>query len=272
MADTANVLVGVAEITLGVGINANVIGYTVDGVNMTVRSTFFDAKVEENEGTLIRRLTDQEVTVTLNVAEGTLANLAAAIPGCSLDVPTDTLTIGGIDLQEHRLTLRGTTPAGRDRVIVLNSVNPTGEVTTPYKKGDITVVPMTFSALVDDDEEFGSILDAADDPPTLVTGETGAETRVPADGETVIAVFNDPMGAVIGKFDEFWFNCSITGERLFDLATVSANEITLRVLGNAIKQTATITLSYRLGTVISSTRGVLDTFLGSAVDNNSTIP
>jgi len=131
MVDTANVLVGDAEITLGVGVDAVVIGYTVDGVNMSNSSTFADIKVDENEGTLIRRLTDQEVIVTLNVAEGALANLTAAVPGSSINVGGDIVTIGGSTLQEHRLTLKGLDPAGYPRVIVLTSVNPTGEVSTP---------------------------------------------------------------------------------------------------------------------------------------------
>lgn len=259
MGNTANVLVGVAEITLDVGVSASVIGYTIDGVNMTVSSSLFDAKVEENEGTIIRRLTDQEVKVALNVAEGTIANLAAAIPGS--DLTGAIITIGGSGLQEHRLTLRGTTPAGRDRVIVLSKVNPTGEVTTPYKKGEITVVPMTFSALVNDASEFGSVTDAAAAAPTVVSAETNV-------GGTAIEVtFSKNIADPAGKHLEFWFTQNAV-VRAFSAASVAGAVVTLTVDGAAIGTGTTILTNYRLGTVMASDGGILGTFLDQATTNN----
>ena len=261
MGDTANVLVGVAEITLGVGVSASVIGYTVDGVNMTVSSSFFDAKVEENEGTIIRRLTDQEVKVSLNVAEGTLANLGAAIPG-SDELVAGTLTIGGQDLQEHRLTLRGTTPAGRDRVIVLTSVNPTGEVTTPYKKGEVTVVPMTFSALVDDSSEFGSVTDAAAAAPTFVSAETDDS------GTEIEITFSGNMADPTGKHLEFWWTRDGAAEAFLSCA-VAGTIITLEVDPlDPVLNGEVLTVSYVLGTVMSAAGGILDSFAGETVVNN----
>ena len=259
MGVTGNVLVGVSEITLGVGVSASVIGYTVDGVNMTVSSSFFDAKVEENEGTIIRRLTDQEVKVALNVAEGTLANLQAAIPGSDYTDPV--VTIGGYALQEYRLTLRGTTPAGRDRVIVLTSVNPTGEVTTPYKKGEVTVVPMTFSALVDDSSVFGSVTDAAAAAPTVVSAANNAA------GTQIDVTFNKNIADPAGKHLEFWFTQN-AAERAFSAASVVNAVVTLTVSGAAIGAGTTILTNYRLGTVMASDGGILDTFLGQATTNN----
>jgi len=262
MGTTANVLVGVAEITLGVGVDASVIGYTVDGVNMTVSSSFFDAKVEENEGTVIRRLTDQEVKVSLNVAEGTLANLAAAIPGC--DLTGAVITIGGSALQEHRLTLRGTTPAGRDRVIVLTSVNPTGEVATPYKKGEVTVVPMTFSALVNDSSEFGSVTDASAVAPTLTVG---ADTHAETPGGTFIhAKFSVNMANPAGKHLEFWFTEATVGTRAFSAAALDGlDTIKLTVSGAAIGAGHALALYYTLGTVMSAAGGILDSFSAQTV-------
>jgi len=185
MGNRAYVLVGVAEVTLGVGVNAKTVGYTTDGVTMTLRSDFYDAKVDENIGTVLRRLTDQDITVSLNMAEGTLEMIAEAIPGASL--VTNTLTLGGGGLKEQRLTLLGRAPNGRERVIVLNEVNPTGEVAVPYKKGEASVVPVTFSALVDDDMGFGHYFDANANPPTL---EVGANTKSTADGTSIEARFS----------------------------------------------------------------------------------
>ena len=144
MGTTTNVLVGAA----GIEIDGNPIGYTVDGANLTVSSDFADIKVEENVGTIIRKLTDQQVRVTFSMAEGTLANLAEAIPGSVL--AGTVLDIGGGTLQEVVIELTGEKPGGGARVITLDKCNPTGEVGIPYKKGEISVVPVTFSALVAD--------------------------------------------------------------------------------------------------------------------------
>lgn len=261
MGDTANVLVGVAEITLGVGVSAQVIGYTVDGVTMTVSSSFFDAKVEENEGTIIRRLTDQEVKVSLNVAEGAIANLSAAIPGS--DLTGAVLTIGGSDLQEHRLTLRGTTPAGRDRVIVLSRVNPTGEVGVPYKKGEVTVVPMTFSALVDDSGEFGSVTDAAAAAPTFVSAATNVA------GTEVYVTFSKNIADPTGKHLEFYFTEADFGStRAFSVASVVGAVVTLTVSGVPITTGKALALYYVLGTVMSADGGILGSLTAETITNN----
>jgi len=176
MGTTANVLVGVAEVTIDGAVletggleEASLLPitgfYTIDGVSLTIRSDFANIKVEENVGTIIRRLTDQEVDVTLTFAEGELANLVAAIPGSSINVGGTEITIGGgqaggLLLQEFSLELVGVNPANNDRTITLTAVNPTGEVGVPYKKGEVSVVPVTFSCLVADTGIFGTIVDS----------------------------------------------------------------------------------------------------------------
>lgn len=176
MGVTANVLVGVASVSIDGALLETggleeagalpITGfYTIDGVSLTVSSSFADIKVEENVGTIIRRLTDQEVKVTLTFAEGELANLVAAIPGSAINVGGTVVTIGGGQagaplLQEFALTLVGENPAGLARTIALTAVNPTGEVGIPYKKGEVSVVPVTFSCLVADTGIFGTITDA----------------------------------------------------------------------------------------------------------------
>jgi len=176
MGTTANVLVGVAALTITCAADqsgglqesgtASITGfYTVDGVNLTVRSDFANIKVEENVGTIIRRLTDQEVDITLTFAEGTLENIVAATPGSSINAGGDVVTIGGglagdPLLQIFELDLVGENPAGGARTINIPEVNPTGEVGVPYKKGEISVIPVTFSALVADTGIFGTITDA----------------------------------------------------------------------------------------------------------------
>ena len=171
MGVTANVLVGDVTITIDGALLTSggleeasllpITGmYTTDGVTMTIRSDFANIKVEENVGTIIRRLVDQEVQVTINIAEGSLANLCAAIPGSEINVGGTIVTIGGGSLQEFSLVLVGEAPAAGTRTITLTKVNPIGEVGIPYKKGEISFVPVTFACIVADTGIFGTIEDS----------------------------------------------------------------------------------------------------------------
>ena len=151
---SANVLVGVCSVDFaGVGL-----GWTSDGVMLTASTELFDVKVEEVIGVLKRVVTDQGVAVTLNMAEGTLVNMSKAIPGSVL--AGNVLTIGGGALQSGALTLVGKNPAEKDRTIAFTDVNPTGEVGIPYRKGEISIVPVTFSAVVNPaDGKFLAVTD-----------------------------------------------------------------------------------------------------------------
>jgi hypothetical protein len=178
MGTTANVLVGVAAVTITtkalksgglkemtVPTNTIATFYTVDGVQMSVKSNFANVKVEERIGTIIRRLIDQEVDFTFTFAEGALKNLVAAIPGSAINIGGTVVTIGGgyagsSLLQEFTLTIVGVDPAGAARTIAVTSVNPTGEVGIPYKKGEVSVIPVTFSCIVADTGIFCTITDS----------------------------------------------------------------------------------------------------------------
>jgi hypothetical protein len=177
MGTVANVLIGVAAVTITtkalksgglkeMTVPTDTIGtfFTVDGVNMSVRSSFADIKLEETEGSVIRRLIDQEVSIIFNFAEGALKNLVAAIPGSAINVGGTVVTIGGgyagsSLLQEFGLSVVGICPAGTPRTIVIVAANPTGEVGIPYRKGEISVLPVTFSCLVADTGIFATITD-----------------------------------------------------------------------------------------------------------------
>jgi len=266
MADKANVLVGAAAITIGVGVLAKVVGYTIDGVSMAVKSSFADIKVHELEGTPIRKLVDQELSVTLNMAEGDLASLVAAIPGSSLVTATSTLTLGAAALALGRLTLVGTDPAGYPRLIILDDVNPTGEVGMVYKKGEVSVVPVTFSALVADAGTFGSVVDAAAAAPTLTVG---ADTKSNAGGTIIEAKFSGAMADPAGKHLEFWFTEADTaGNRAFSAAALKGGDnttIELTVSGAAITAGKALALYYARGSEFSAAGGLLASFTAQTV-------
>ncbi len=129
------------------------LGWTSDGVTMTVATEAADIKVEEVIGTLKRVVTDQTLEVTLNMAEGTLDNLNVAIPRTKED-PAGTLTLGVPDNDTFpylmgKLVLTGEAPSGKTRTVTLYKVSATGSVGIPYKKGEISVIPVTFSAMKD---------------------------------------------------------------------------------------------------------------------------
>jgi hypothetical protein len=170
MGDKTKVLVGVAQVIMGTGYTSKVVGYTVDGVELKLSSDFASIKINELPGTVLRKLVDQSAEVTMKFAEGTLANFEAAIPGVSLT--DNVLTIGGGSLQEMVLRIIGQAPDNTptdERLITLNAVNPVGEVGIPYKKGEVSIIPVTFAALVDDSGGFGSIVDL---PPVALTSLT----------------------------------------------------------------------------------------------------
>jgi hypothetical protein len=151
----ANVLVGHATIKI-----ATVdVGYTIDGATLAIRSSFAEIKVEEVVGTIIRRLTDQEVTVSFNMAEASLVNLKQAVPGSILAAAV--LTVGGSPLQDVALELKGKNPAGFDRTVALPHCNPIGEVSMPFRKNEVSVVQVTFSVLASAAGVFGTITDSA---------------------------------------------------------------------------------------------------------------
>ena len=154
---SANVLVGVCSVEFPTGSD---IGWCTDGVMLTVSTDLFDVKVEEVVGTLKRVVVDQSIAVVLNLAEGVLATMGKVIPASA--EAGGTLTIGNQSLQSGELKLVGKNPAGFNRTITLSNVNPTGEVGIPYRKGEISIVPVTFSALVAPATgAFGTIVDAA---------------------------------------------------------------------------------------------------------------
>lgn len=157
MGTIANVLVGVAAVTWDFGGTPVVLGYTEDGVTMTISTDFFDVNVEEVIGSIHRVMTHQEIVVTLNMAESSLANMLIAVPGSSLAGAV--LTLGNGSLGEEPLQLVGTNPAGNARTILLTEVNPVGEVGIPYKKGAVSIVPVSFKALVQAAGTFGTLTD-----------------------------------------------------------------------------------------------------------------
>lgn len=155
MAKTAaNVIVGVADIyynpTAGTAVGGAgwvELGYTRDGVTMTYTADTADIEVEEETFPIKRVITKETAEVTCNLAENSLVNLNQALAGGVLAGGTITLAAGAI--KEIALKIVGTNLGGggaTTRTVYLPYATATGAVGQSYKKGEDTIVPVTFQA------------------------------------------------------------------------------------------------------------------------------
>jgi len=148
MAQTiANVLTGVAVLSIKYPVGGAYVeaGYTDDGVTLTYTADEADIEVEEETFPIDRVITKETLEVTCNMAESSLYNMDKAIAGSVL--AGSTITIDGGVNKEMSIKIVGTNPAGFDRTITIPLATATGSVGMPYKKGEKTVVPVTFQAL-----------------------------------------------------------------------------------------------------------------------------
>lgn len=121
------------------------VGYTEDGVTLEYSVDQADIEVEEETFPIDRKITKETVAVTCNMAESSLANIANAIAGSVLS--GSILTLGDGVNKTMNLRITGTNPAGFGREILIPLANAIGAVGMSYKKGEKTIVPVTFQAL-----------------------------------------------------------------------------------------------------------------------------
>lgn len=135
------------SIAMGLSLSApgTDIGYTEDGVTIEYTGDTADIEVEEETIPINRVLTKETIQITCNMAESSLYNIDKAIAGSVLS--GSILTLGDGVLKTMSLRIQGTNPAGYIREIILPKVTATGVVGMAYKKGEKTVVPVTFQAL-----------------------------------------------------------------------------------------------------------------------------
>lgn len=132
------------------------LGATDDGVTLTVSREFFKLRMDQTVDAPGRRMTERDVTISTNLAEITLENLALAI-GQSQDTIEDGSASGyramdlegddtGAEPDYFALLFRGRAPGGFRRHVIGRKMLSTEEVETAYKKGDQTLYPVTFAA------------------------------------------------------------------------------------------------------------------------------
>jgi len=121
------------------------VGYTADGVTVTYTADEADIDVEEETFSIDRVITKEVAEVTCNMAESSLFNIDKAMAGSVLS--GGILKLGGGVNKKITLQIRATNPADFIRAILIPSCTAVGAVGMAYKKGDKTVVPVTFRAL-----------------------------------------------------------------------------------------------------------------------------
>ncbi len=121
------------------------VGYTEDGVTFTYTADVADVEVEEETVAIDRKIIKETIEVTCNMAESSLYNLDVAMAGSLLS--GSILKLGAGTNKKLNLILTGTNPADLIFQISIPVCTATGAVGMPYKKGEKTVIPVTFQAL-----------------------------------------------------------------------------------------------------------------------------
>ena len=121
------------------------VGYTEDGVTFDYTADTADIEVEEETFPIDRVITKETVGITCNMAESSLFNMDKAMAGSLLS--GSILKLGAGTNKKMTVQIRGTDPAGFIRAVQIPSCTATGAVGQSYKKGEKTVVPVTFQAL-----------------------------------------------------------------------------------------------------------------------------
>lgn len=135
------------------------VGYTEDGVTMEYAAEQSDIVVHEETFPIGSALTAESLSVTCNMAEASLANLNNAMAGAVL--LGSKITLGAGVNKTMNLKIVGTNPAGFLRAIHIPMAVAGGTVGMSYKKGEKTIVPVTFKALKGDSDACTIVDNAA---------------------------------------------------------------------------------------------------------------
>lgn len=125
------------------------VGYTDDGVTMEYAAEQADIMVHEETFPVGSALTSESLSITCNMAEASLVNMNNAMAGAVL--LGSKITLGAGVNKTMNLKIEGTNPAGFHRAIHIPLAVAGGTVGMSYKKGEKTIVPITFKALKGDE-------------------------------------------------------------------------------------------------------------------------
>ena len=135
------------------------VGYTEDGVVMEYSSEQSDIMVHEETFPIGSALTKEGIKITCNMAEASLSNMNNAMAGGVLSGTK--ITFGDGVNKTMNLKIEGTNPAGFLRAIHVPSAVADGTVGMSYKKGEKTIVPVSFKVLKTQNSPACTIVDNA---------------------------------------------------------------------------------------------------------------
>ncbi len=135
------------------------VGYTEDGVDVTYTETGNPIEVEEEAYAVDYAITGEATEITCNMAESSLFNIDKAMSGSVLS--GGILKLGGGVAKKINLMVKATNPASHIRAILVPSCVARGAVGVPYKKGEKSVIPVTFFALKTQGHPAVTIVDNA---------------------------------------------------------------------------------------------------------------
>ncbi len=126
------------------------IGYTEDGVTVEYAAETAEILVEEETFPVDEVITKETATVTLNMAETSLANLDYAMAGSLLS--GSVIELGGGATKYLNLKIESTDQSSLIQAIHIPKAVATGTVGLSYKKGEKTMIPITLKALKSDND------------------------------------------------------------------------------------------------------------------------
>jgi len=126
------------------------VGYTEDGVTLTYTADTADIEVEEETFPIDRVITKETAEVTCNMAQSSLYNMDKAMAGAVLS--GNILTLGGGVNKTLNLKIQGKNGDGYLVEIFMPKATATGAVGVAWRKGEKTILPVTFQCLKPDAE------------------------------------------------------------------------------------------------------------------------
>jgi len=134
------------------------LGFTMEGVTLTVAHEYSELDVDQVVDIPGRRLIKREVTVATSLAEATMANLLQAVNGLGAITTTSAgAAVPGTDAFEPSaaglqgeptyamLLFDGFAPDGFPRRVLLRKALQVGEIEAAYSKDGQTVYPVEFA-------------------------------------------------------------------------------------------------------------------------------
>ncbi|MEN6527068.1 MAG: hypothetical protein ABFD65_11330, partial [Candidatus Polarisedimenticolia bacterium] len=124
--DASKILIGAATVSIGPWVTAGGagtlvdVGFTSGPVELTTKTTFYDAKVEQAETPVAQAITEQSFTLKVPCIQGELEKLRMATQQPTANLVTKTLTVARPTLQYYQVQFVGKGPeTGGTRTVTI---------------------------------------------------------------------------------------------------------------------------------------------------------